>query len=80
MSKHLEQIVQSLQTMTHEQLLDRIRKIRRNKYEVKPAAKAIKKKEVGSELKKLMAGMSKEEQADLFESLKEPKDGAASDT
>ena len=81
MSKHLEQLVQSISTMTHEQLLERIRKVRKNKYEVRPAAKAIKKKEVGTDLKKLLAGMSKEAQMELLASLQEEsKDGTASDT
>ena len=78
MSKQLEQMIQSISSMNHEELLARIRKIRNNKYTVRPAAKAIKKKEVGSDLKKLLSGMSKEAQMELLSSLQEQekKDGS----
>ena len=70
MSKKLEEMVQSISDMSEADLLERVRQIRRNKYEVKPAKRAIVKKEVGGELKKLLKGLSKEDQISLLSQIK----------
>lgn len=67
----LEDIVDSLGTMSEEELIEFVQDVRRNRQTVNETKiKAVKKQTAGKNLKALIASMSIEERAEFVKSLK----------
>ena len=60
MTRQITDIVKAASEMTREELMDRLKTIRRNKYTTKPAAQKIKQKDVTKKVKTVLQGLDKE--------------------
>ena len=67
----LEDIVSGVEGISREELLEKVRQIRKNKYEVKPASSGHRKKEAKSNIDKLMKGMPAEMRQALLKKLRD---------